>query len=167
MHATIKDIIDLFIKEEEVLKRLLSISEQKRAFIIGEDIAELKSLLESEAVLSESLRKLEEKRAILTACIADELGLSDRELTLEQLADAAGDAVAKEKLLDIRAELSGLLRKQKRYNRTNMELLSRKKNYINVILGALLHDEPLGGTYDSKGSTDIRYQSAGLFDHSV
>ncbi len=163
----VKVIIDIFAEERDILIRLLSISEQQKALIIKGDVKSLGSLLETEAVLSNELGKLEEKRVIHTGALAERLGRSARNLTLKQIAGMTEDPGVKGKLLALRSELSEMLRKQKRYNRTNQELLKRKKNYINVMLGVLLQEEPIGSTYDCNGSIGNRYQSTGLFNQSV
>ena len=69
--------------------------------------------------------------------------------------------------MTLHSELAEMLKKQKRYNRTNQALLKRKKNYINVMLGALLQEEPIGNTYDSNGSVGNRCLNSGLFDQCV
>ena len=163
----IKEIVDVFAEERDILIQLLSISEQKKTFIIGGDVKKLGSLLEDEVVLSDKLSALEEKRVALTGTLVERYGCRDREITLAQIADMTEDPRVKKKLLAVRAELNGMLRKQKRYNKTNQELLKRKKSYINFMLGVMLQDEPIGGTYDITGCIGNRHQNAGLFDQSV
>jgi flagellar biosynthesis/type III secretory pathway chaperone len=164
---TINALIDIFTEEKELLSRMLSVSEQKKALIIAEDVEKLGGLLETEAVLTDELSGLEIKRTALTAALGRQPGDAGGNLTLTQIAERTKGPRVREKLLAVRNELSGLLRKQRRYNRTNQELISRKKDYISVMLGVLLQEEPLDGTYDSSGCTENRYQSTGLFDQSV
>lgn len=163
----IKEIVNNFAEERDVLIQLLSISERKKAFIIGGNVKKLGGLLEDEGVLSDELSELEEKRAVLTDALAEWYGCRDRKMTLAQIADMTEDPEIKEKLLAVRAELNGILRKQKRYNKANQELLKRKKSYIDVMLGVLMQEEPIGDTYDSTGCVGNRYRNAGLFDQSV
>jgi flagellar biosynthesis/type III secretory pathway chaperone len=163
----IKALIDIFTEEKELLARFLSVSEQKKALIITEDVKKLGGLLETEAALTGQLSGLEEKRAALAAALERQLGHTNGSLTLARLAELTQDPRIREKLLALRNELSDLLKKQKRVNRTNQELISRKKDYIGLMLGVLLQEEPLDGTYDSSGCTGSRCQSSGLFDQSV
>ncbi len=164
---TLKAMIDIFTEEKELLVRMLSVSEQKKALIIDGDVEKLGGLLETEAALSGELSGLEGKRAALAAVLERQLGHAGGSLTLARLAELAQDPRIREKLLALRNELSDMLRKQKRVNRTNQELISRKKDYIGLMLGVLLQEEPRDGTYDSSGCTGSRYQSSGLFDQSV
>ncbi len=163
----INKIIEIFTEEKEILSSLLSISEEKKGFIIGGDVIKLDSLLERETELSGQLSALEEDRMALTNGLAQKLEYRDKSLTLEKIAELTKDPVVKSKLLKIRSEFSQMLKKQKKYNRTNQELLLRKKNYINVMLGALLQEQPLDATYDTAGYVGNRYQSTGLFDQCI
>jgi hypothetical protein len=60
-----------------------------------------------------------------------------------------------------------MIKKQESYNRTNSELLKRKMNYIDLMLGLLTQDEPWGEVYDRAGCVEHRRRGAGLFDKSV
>ena len=168
MKATdIKKITDIITEERAILIQLLSISEHQKAFIVKDDIVNLGNLLEREELLSSELGMLEEQRMLLTDALAEKLGWHDGPLTLKQIIELTEDNEAKGKLLALYAELTELLRKQKRYNRTNQELIKRKKNYINVMLGALLQNDPISNTYNCSGSVSNRYPSTGMFDQSV
>ena len=162
-----KNIIDIFTKEKDILSQLLAVSAQKKAHIIAGDVEKLGGILETETALSVEFGQLEENRSALTAGLARRLGQGDGKLTLVQLAGLAEDVRVRDELLALREELTELLKKQKKLNRTNQELISRKNDYINVMLGALIQEEPLDNTYDSTGCVGGRYQSTGLFDQSV
>ena len=165
-HA-INEIIDVFFDEKAVIEQLLSLSEKKKASIIKGDVKSLGLLLESEEILSYQIGELESRRTALTSALSSQFGLSGGTLTLLQIAETTQDPKTREKLHTLREELSVMLKKQERYNRTNQELLKRKMNYIDVMLGALMQHEPVGETYDCAGNTGKAYRSAGLFDRSI
>ena len=165
--SVIKEIISTISDEKAVLGRLISLSEQKKAFIIGGDVKRLNNMLKTEEALSYEFDDLESRRMMLTNTFARRTGLSGGKLTLLQIAETAEEPETREKLHALRTELLGMLKKQERYNRTNRELLKRKMNYIDVMLGVMLREEPLGETYDCTGSMGTEYRSTGLFDRSV
>ena len=135
---------------------------RRRSSIIGGDVKRLGALLESEEVLSYELRDLESRRALLTDTCARRLGLGGGKITLLQIAETAEDPVTKGKLHALRAELSAMIKKQERYNKTNSELLKRKMNYIDLMLGLLTQEEHRGGGLHRTGSVDHRRRGAGL-----
>ncbi|NMA25576.1 MAG: flagellar protein FlgN [Clostridiales bacterium] len=165
--STVLEIWKVFTREKEVVRQMLALSEQKKASIIGGDVKKLGRILESEEVLSYDLKELERRRVVLTDALAEQLGRKGRELTLLEIAGMAESPADQHRLNALRAELIGMLRKLERLNKINRELLRRKLNYIDAMLGLLTQDEPIGGTYDSTGSMDGRYRSTGLFDQSI
>jgi len=164
---TILEIWKVFTREKEVVKQMLALSEQKKASIIGGDVKKLGLILESEEVLSYDLRDLEQRRVALTDALAGQLGQSGRKLTLLEIAGMAESPADQHRLNALRVELIGMLGKLERLNKINRELLRRKLNYIDAMLGLLTQDEPIGGTYDSTGSLGGQYRSTGLFDQSI
>jgi hypothetical protein len=134
--SAVKEIVDVFSGEKEILQQLLCLSEQKKASIIGGDVKKLGSLLEAEEVLSYELGDLESRRTLLTDAYARRFGMSGAKITLLQIADTAEDPRAKEQLHTLRTELMAMIKKQERYNRTNSELLKRKMNYIDLNVGS-------------------------------
>jgi flagellar biosynthesis/type III secretory pathway chaperone len=165
--STVLEIWKVFRREKEVVKQMLSLSEQKKASIIGGDVKKLGLILGSEEVLSYDLRDLEQRRIVLTDALAGQLGQKGSKLTLLEIAGMAESPADQKRLNDLRTELLGMLGKLARLNKTNRELLRRKMNYIDAMLGLLTQDEPIGGTYDSTGSMGGRYRSTGLFDQSI
>ncbi len=164
---TIIEIWKVFTREKEVLKQMLSLSEQKKAAIIGGDVKKLGLFLESEEVLAYDLGDLEQRRIVLTEALAGQLGENGRKLTLLEIAGMTESPADQNRLHTLRTELIGMLKKLERLNKTNRELLRRKMNYIDTMLGLLVQDEPIGGTYDSTGYLGGRYRSTGLFDQSI
>ncbi|MGI5970207.1 MAG: flagellar protein FlgN [Oscillospiraceae bacterium] len=167
MDAGAKEIFDAFSEAKTILERSLCLSAQKKSLIIKGNAGELGKLLAREEELTDKLIELESKLNTMCSERAVRLGRGGGKLSLSELIEMTDDEQAKERFDALRREISDIIRKQAKLNRTNRELIRRKMNYVDAILGALVSDEQYCGTYDSKGSVDSNYGGTGLFDLSV
>ena len=165
--ADVCEIIDLLKEEKELLNRTLAFSEEKTKSIVEGDASQLKQIVEAEETVMYEFGELEDKRALLTASLAEQTGIAAKQLTLSKIAKMADDETLAKTVRDIQKDFSDLIIKQKKINSMNQKLIKRKMNYIDVMLGALLERDPPSDTYGSCGKMNTCHASAGLFDFSV
>jgi flagellar biosynthesis/type III secretory pathway chaperone len=166
-HAEIREIAVILSDEKDLMGKLLACSEQKKAFIIKDDIDSLENLLFDEETMISDLRTLEDRRALLVTQLAARLRVSESELTLNALAGLVEDPGLKQKITALHRDLSELLKRQKKCNKITKELVNRKNSCIGAMLELMLQTGPSADTYDSCGYAKARYTSSALFDQSV
>lgn len=166
MSAT-DELVETLLREKEIYSRLLSASEEKEAAIIGNQREKLQEILGRETDLIAEAGGLEKQRSAITETLARRADIEASRFCLSALAERTEDPAQKDRLTRAGADFSDVLEKLAARNRTNAELLKKRREYTAVMLDAILGGGQPCGVYDRTGSAGAARARPGLIDRQV
>ena len=165
MRQTLGDLYNLLLEQKQLLENLLGLSREERRIIISGEASKLEEVVVKEMRELSKLNAIEKKRLALHPAIAGELGLTEDELTVSEVARRA-DPDERTALKNIQVELTALLKQHKDLNKENRELIEAHFEYTDAVLDLIVDfEDPLNNFYGEDGKTaSDRKKTTGFFD---
>lgn len=148
----IEEFIRLLEKQNQALKTLITLQEEKRPIIILGKIEELNRLLPKEGIIVSNLEKLEDARFKLHLKLAQRWEMSVKELPARLILAKVKECCPEwsEKMESIVEQLEKNLFYLKTTNNNNNDLLNQSLEYVNTMQAILNGD--VAGTYSDSGT---------------
>lgn len=160
-------IIEILDSEKAIHEELLNLAKEKKEILIKNDIDSLNSIVKRESELVNNIKELEEKREDSVQVISKEIGVGAENLTLSEMAKHA-IGIQKNKLLQLKDELSEVVKQLSDYNDINKELLATHLNYTFFSLNIMAQGVTPVDTYDNSGyMKDDNKVRIGLIDQKA
>ncbi|CFX12354.1 FlgN-like domain [Syntrophomonas zehnderi OL-4] len=162
METTIKELIQILIKENQWIDKLVEIGEEKKQVIILNQVQELDKLVQKEGALVAALERLEANRFKTQQNLAQTLEMPAEELTASVLLEKAAAYFPQwqAELNDEVERMQQAIFKLRGINAENHELIGLSLDYIDSIQ-ALFNDEGTG-TYSENGKQQDDNQNRSL-----
>ena len=159
-------IISTLEKENKIYRELLSLSNEKKDYILEGKVKEIDKIVQIESSLIIEISKLEKVREATVQALAEGYGLPQENLTVSYISEKIKDPRSKI-LAEITDSISKTLVDLKEINDTNGKLLEQSLEYINFSVNLINSSlEPQNGVYEAKtGETTGEKRS--LFDAKV
>jgi len=158
----INELINTLEKQKEVYLKLLDTAFEKKQIIIKNNIEELQLITDKENTLIGKALKLDKERMQYFEDIAFVLNKDKNKMTLSYLVEIMKGQSEYEELLNIKNELFDILKKLKKINDQNQDLIDYSLEYVEYSVN-LLRSVITPSYYDSRGQ-EITYRNSGLFD---
>lgn len=159
-------IIYALENEEKIYQKLLSLSEEKKKFIIEGKINEIDRILQIENSLILEINKLENEREEAVIKLANEMGLPRENLTVTYVCEVVKDPRC-DSLKEITHRIGDVLAKLKEVNDVNGKLIQQSLEYIKFSINLITDSlEPHDGIYEAKTHED-KDKKVSLFDAKV
>lgn len=165
MQQELANLITVLEEQRDIQAELVGLSERKIAVIAAGDVDALSAITEQEYQVVSRIADVERKQSASVANLAVLMGKPAAELRLTAVIDRA-QGHQKQRLRELREELTVLVDKQVQYNDMNRRLLEMNMEYIQFILNRSIR-EPAAPTYGSAGDMQRLPQHARLLDRKV
>jgi len=165
MRQVLEELYSLLLEQKQMLEVLLDLSREERRIIISGEASKLEDIVVKEMRELRKLNSIEKKRLALHPAIASELGLSENDLTVSDIAERA-EPDERVTLKNMQVELTSLLKQHKDLNLENRELVEAHFEYSEAVLDLIVDfEDPLNNFYgeDGKAPAD-RKKTTGFFD---
>jgi len=151
MEKVIQEFIQILIKENQWLDKLIEFGEEKKRIIILGKVQELDKLVQKEGIIVSTLEKLEGARFKLQATLAQAWNMSVNELTVGTMLEKSADAfpLRQDELKEEIERMQKTIVKLQNVNTENNELINLSLDYIEN-MQALFNDD-VAGTYGENG----------------
>lgn len=165
MRQTLEDLYKLLLEQKQLLEVLLELSLEERRIIVSGEAPKLEEVVIKEMRSLSKLNAIEKKRLALHPAIAADIGLTEDELTVSEIAERA-DPEERATLRNIQVELTELLKRHKELNKENRELIEAHFEYTDAVLDLIVDfEDPLNNFYGEDGkTTSDRKKTTGFFD---
>ena len=127
-------LIKLLKAQLDFYNELLEIAQQKKAFIVKNDIESMKSITGRENSLIGKLQKTELELRELVLKLAKSPSASANELTLAELINNINESDEKRQLNSLRKSLRASMDEVKALNEQNQKLINQSLEYMDFIL---------------------------------
>ena len=165
MRAVIADLCALLKEQKSILENLLSLSEEERNVIVGNEPDKLEAIVRRELKELSKLGAIEKRRMALHKTISLEFGLQENNLNVSSIAAKAGpgERVA---IKALQHDLTDLITRHAEINAENRELINAHIEYSDIMLNLMVDSEdPLNNFYGGDGKAlEERKKSTGFFD---
>ncbi len=159
-------ILETLEKEESAYKKLLSLSEDKKNFIIEGKVNEIDRILQMESALLSEINRLEIAREQELVKVADNLNLPRESLTMTYICEEIKDPIC-DSLKEATGRIGDVLFQLKEVNDVNGQLIEQSLEYINFSINLITDSlEPQDGVYEVKVQDD-KDKRVRLFDAKV
>ncbi len=167
MDLLIENFIDILSAEKAVHEELLKLAAKKKETLIKNKVDVLNDIVSKEIILVNNVKELEEKREAFSNEIAKELNITQGKITLDKIAKGVNGDL-KQKLLEIKNELSTVVKKLADYNDLNKELIKTHLKYTYFSLNIMTQSGITADTYDNSGYVkEDNKARVGLVDQKV
>ena len=165
MRETLDELYSLLLEQKELLGVLLDLSREERRIIISGEAEKLEGVVVNEMRELAKLNAIEKKRLALHPAIASQLGLTENDLTVSDIAEHA-DPDERVILKNMQVELTSLLKQHKDLNLENRELIEAHFEYTDAVLDLIVDfEDPLNNFYGEDGkTTGDRKKTTSFFD---
>ena len=165
MRQSLTELCDLLNEQKTVLGNMFELSQEERQIIINNESDKLESVIRLELKELSKLGSIEKKRMALHKTIAEEMGLSEEELTISVIAQQA-QPEDRDMIRKLQSELTDLINRNAEINAENRELIKAHIEYSETMLEHMVGEEdPLNNFYggDGKAAPD-RKKATGFYD---
>ncbi len=152
MDKIIQAFIQILIKENELLDKLLGLNEEKKRTIILGKIQELDKILQKEGIIVAQLEKTETARFKIQEQMACQCEMPVQALTARSVIEKCMEHLPlfTDQLKQEIERMETTIRRQREINQENNELIGMSLEYIDNMQAMLLGDTT--GTYSEKGT---------------
>ena len=127
-------LIKLLQMQLALYNELLEIAQQKKEFIVKNDIGSMKIITSHENSLINKIQKTEQELRELILKIAKSPSVSTNELTLAELINSINESNEKRQLNSLRKSLRSSMDEVKALNERNQKLINQSLEYMDYIL---------------------------------
>jgi len=127
-------LIELLQMQLALYNELLDIAQQKKAFIVKNDIGSMKLITGRENSIIGKIQKTEQELRELVLKIAKSPSVSTNELTLAELINSINESNEKRQLSSLRKSLRSSMDEVKVLNEQNQKLINQSLEYMDYIL---------------------------------
>ena len=165
MRQSLETLYSLLLEQKQLLEGLLELSREERRIIISGEASKLEAVVVREMRELSKLNAIEKKRLELHPVIAEEIGLTENDLTVSSIAERS-DPDERTTLKNIQFELTELLKQHKDLNSENRDLIEAHFEYSEAVLDLIVDfEDPLNNFYGEDGKTaSDRKKTTGFFD---
>ncbi len=150
-NGTILEIINILEEETGVYLEFLSLSKDKKQFLIDGNTKELDRIIASERSLIASIVKFEKSREEIVIEIAKEMNLSADDINISGISKKIGKEFG-DKLNEKAIKLNRILAEIKSINNINKELINQSIDYIDFSLNMLTSIGEVDNSYGNSGA---------------
>ena len=162
----LKNLFDVLSEQLGIYCQLLDLVQKERAAVTASKLDGLNDVITEKTYLVHLLNEIENRRIKLMADIAIDFHLDPGHCTLKSLANCA-DQKSAEKLLQLRTDLSSILKKLQSENNTNKKLMTHcvtlMDSSINMLNGINFQET----TYVQTGQTTHTQGNGVLFTGKI
>lgn len=159
------ELLTVLNKMLTIYQAILLLSQQKKEILLVAKAKELEKVTQQEEILIVQAGKLEELRGKLVIAIMAGYGITDGEVSLEDLKKIAEPTVVKE-LDAFGVEFGRVMSEITELNKLNSELVKQALGFINYNIN-ILSQTVVGPTYAQKGHSESSSNQRKIFDARV
>ena len=165
MRSSLADLCALLKEQKEVLTNMLTLSKQERQIIIAGESDKLEPIIRLELKELNKLGAIEKRRLELQQNVAAELGLTDDEITVTNIAGVSEPN--EQKIIQaLQKQLMAIIDEHTAINKENRELIKSHIDYSETMLELMVGSEdPLNNMYGGDGkAAPERKKATGFYD---
>jgi len=165
MRSSLADLCALLKEQKEVLTNMLTLSKQERQIIIAGESDKLEPIIRLELKELNKLGAIEKRRLELQQNVAAELGLTDDEITVTNIASVSEPN--EQKIIQaLQKQLMAIIDEHTAINKENRELIKSHIDYSETMLELMVGSEdPLNNMYGGDGkAAPERKKATGFYD---
>ncbi|MBC8015447.1 MAG: flagellar protein FlgN [Sporomusaceae bacterium] len=160
-----EELLTVLSKMLNIYQAILTLSQQKHDVLVAAKSHELETVTKQEEILILQVGKLEDLRGKLVSELMASHGITEGEVSFDQLRKIAAPAVV-EQLEKFGREFHDIMEEMMPINKLNTELIKQALGFINYNIN-LLSQTVAGTTYEGKGKTQQETPQRKLFDARV
>jgi len=167
MEKMTSGMIRLVSEEKAAYEQILELSARKKDVLIKGDVVLLGEIVKDEIEVLNRIRQWENKREALSAAMAEQCGLAEGQLSMDELIRRASGEKRQE-LIRLKEEFGKLIEKIAAVNDANKKLIHMQLKYTSFFLNMVTGEMDIGNTYDNAGlPRDVRPGRTGLMDQQI
>jgi flagellar biosynthesis/type III secretory pathway chaperone len=163
MNELLDELSAVLEREIGCYEELIESARAEQQALIRGKLEELKLAIEAQELLISSTKSLEGTRHQIGRTLAQQLGLSEKEVTLTRLIELGYDD-DDGRIGALRDRVRSVVRELDRLNAGNAQLISSSIDFVNQTMWVLLQPRGEKPTYSSEGSTATPAQNRALVD---
>lgn len=147
-----EELLAVMHKSLGLLRELVELSKEKEAYLTSSDIEGLRSATEKEEEIIAALALTENDRMFKADALSQAIGFFDKDVKLKDIIDHVGDPLLRERLTEIRNELTESVNVLSAQNEKLKQLLMLQIDVTDYMLRLLYTSKSRNQSYDVQGS---------------